>query len=180
MTEKPAAPIFNELFGDVLQPAPQPEPDPALVSEEAHAKLKRNLSIALDVHKAAMEATLPNIEIGNKRLMVEAANMTVKAALTTDKTSLKARSEKTIERVLLRLLVIRILHGCENRPEDEKKLRSTPRPELEAALGPKLLATYDKMDAAAAPGEPLKPPPSRPEPPPDPAPQEALTRAFGR
>ena len=178
MPEKPSAPIFNEVFGHILQPTSKPEPDPTLVSEEAHAKLKRNLDLALDRHHDFM--TADQVTAGDKRLALESANMTVKAALTTDRTALKAKSEKTIERLLLRLLVIRILHGRENRPEDEKKLRSTPRPELEAALGPKLLATYDKMDAAAAPGEPLKPPPSPPEPPPDPALEEALTRVFGR
>ena len=171
--------IFREVFDEVLYTAPKPAPESPLVSDtELHAKLKRNLDLALDQHHNFM--TAEQVTAGDKRLALEAANITVKAALTTDRTALKAKSERTIERVLLRLLVIRILHGRENRPEDEKKLRSTPRPELEAALGPKLLATYDKMEAAAAPGEPLKPPPSPPEPPPDAALQEALTRAFGR
>jgi len=178
MTEKPAAPIFNELFGDVLHPAPQPEPDPTLVSAEAHAKLKRNLGVALDRHHDFM--TADQVTAGDKRLALEAANNTVKAALATDRTALKAKSEKTIERVLLRLLVIRKMRGFDLTDDDVRMLRSTPRPELEAALGPQLLATYDRMEAAAAPGEPLKPPPSPPEAPRDDALQGALTRAFGR
>jgi hypothetical protein len=148
MPEKPSAPIFNEVFGHILQPTPKPEPDPTL-SEEAHAKLKRNLDVALDRHHDFM--TADQVTASDRRLALESANMTVKAALTTDRTALKAKSEKTIERALLRLLVIRILHGLQNPRELIEKLRSTPRPELEAALGPKLLATYDKMDAAAAP-----------------------------
>ena len=51
MPDKPATPIFNEVFGDILNPAaPQPEPPPDLASE-AHSKLRRNLDLALDRHQ---------------------------------------------------------------------------------------------------------------------------------
>ena len=178
MAEKPSAPIFNEVFGHILHPTPKPEPDPALVSEEAHVKLRRNLDLALDRHNDFM--TADQVTAGDKRLALEAANTTIKAALTADRTALKAKSEKTIERVLLRLLVIRIFARAREQAGGWKKLRSTPRAELEAALGPRWLSEYDRMEAAAAPGEPLKPPPSPPEAPRDDALQEALKRAFGR
>ena len=124
-----------------------PESRGTLTSEgsEAHVKLKRNLAVALDVHHDAMTLDLPNVGVGDKRLMVEAANMTVKAALTTDRTALKARSDKTIERVLLRLLFLRKMRGFDLTDDDVKMLRSAPRAELEAALGPKL-ADYDKLE----------------------------------
>jgi hypothetical protein len=162
MTEKPSAPIFNEVFADILHSNPKPEPDPTSVSEEAHAKLRRNLDVALDRHHDFMIAD--QVTAGDKRLALEAANTTVKAALTTDRTALKAKSEKTIARVLLRLLFVRKSRGLELSPEDAKMLKSAPRAEIEAALFPRQLAEYDRMEAAAAPGEPLKPPPSPPVP----------------
>jgi hypothetical protein len=176
MPEKPSAPIFNEVFGHIRHSTPKPEPDPT-VSEEAHVKLRRNLDLALNRHHDFM--TADQVTAGDKRLALEAANTTVKAALTSDRTALKARNEKTIERVLLRLLFLRRQRGYALSAEDEKMLKTAPRAELEAALGSKL-KEYDEMEAAAALGEPLKPPPSPPEPPRDDALQEALTRAFGR
>jgi hypothetical protein len=148
MTEKPTLAVFREVFGDLLrpplQPAPESEPAPT-TGEEAQAKLKRNLSLALEVHKDAMTGQLVG-EGGDKRLALEAANTTVKAALTTDRTALKARADNTIERVLLRLIVVRKYHGRENAPELVKKLHATPRAELEAALGQRWLKEYDRME----------------------------------
>ncbi len=119
---------------------------PALTVEgEAHAKLKRNLSMALEVHKQAMAQELQG-EGGDKRLALEAANTTVKAALTTDRTALKARADNTIERVLLRAIVVRAYHGRDVTPDRVKQLKSTPRAELEAALGQRWLAVYDNME----------------------------------
>ena len=133
MPEKPSAPIFNEVFGHVLQPTPKPEPDPALVSEEAHAKLKRNLDLALDRHHDFM--TAEQVTAGDKRLALESANITVKAALTTDRTALKAQSDNVIERVFLRMLFYKKVYGRDMTAEDLNRLKTTPRAELEAALG---------------------------------------------
>ena len=145
MTDKPN--VFREVFDEVLYPAPKPAPESPLVSDsEAHAKLKRNLDMALDVHKQAMSATLPDIPGGDKRLMVESANTTVKAALATDRTALKARSDNILERVLLRVIVVRKYHGREVAPKDVERLRATPRAELEAALGQRWLKEYDRME----------------------------------
>jgi hypothetical protein len=148
MTEKRALPVFNEVFGDLLRPASQPasEPEPSSTTgEKTHAKLKRNLDLALDVHKDALSFRLEG-ENSDKRFALEAANMTVKAALTTDRTALKARSEKTIERVLLRLLFIKFQGGDKLTAEDERMLRTAPRAEMEAALLPRQLAEYDRME----------------------------------
>lgn len=133
---------FDQFDRELASPPP-----PTLVSDtEAHAKLKRNLSIALDRHKEIMDFELPDIPAGDKRLALEAANMTVKAALATDKTALKARQDNTIARVLLRLLFYRKLRGREMGPDDLKRLQTAPRVELEAALGPRALAEYDQLE----------------------------------
>jgi len=147
MTEKPALPIFNEVFGDLLRPAPQPAPEPAqTIGEEANAKLKRNLDMALDVHQQAMSATLPDVPVGEKRLMVESAHMTVKAALTTDKTALKARSDNVLERVLLRCLFAAHRRGRTLNEADRERIKNAPRKDLEAALSPRQLAEYDRTE----------------------------------
>ncbi len=77
--------------------------------------------------------------------MVESANTTVKAALATDRTALKARSDNILERVLLRVIVVRKYHG-RGSPKDVERLRATPRAELEAALGQRWLKEYDRME----------------------------------
>ena len=85
MTDKPTLAVFSEVFGDSLRPAPQPTPPPAptLATEgDAHNKLQRNVDLALDVHHKFM-TTEPETA-GDKRLALEAANMSVKAALATD------------------------------------------------------------------------------------------------
>jgi hypothetical protein len=134
------------VFGDTLRPAPQPAPAPTLATEgEAHSKLQRNVDLALDVHQQAMRANLPDVPQGDKRLMVESAHATIKAALATDRTALKARQENTIEIVMLRVLFARKLHGMRSKPEDEEKLRTAPRVKLELALGARGLAEYDEL-----------------------------------
>lgn len=133
--EPPAAPL----------PAGEPEP-PHAVAAEAHAKLKRNLDLALERHEEILSQPIAEeTDVRNKRLVAEVATATVKAALTTDRTALKARSDRTIERVLLRLLFYRKLHGYPNSPQDMEMLRTAPRAELEAALGKKI-AEYDRME----------------------------------
>jgi hypothetical protein len=181
MTEKPN--VFKEVFGDALHPAPkpEPEPDPTLVSEEAHAKLKRNLTKALDRHDALMDLPIdgPAATAGDKRIVLEAANATVKAALTTDRAALKAKSDNILYRVLLRAIFIRLESGRSNTPDRLNMLRTASRTDLEAALGKKI-ADYDRMEAAAAPGEQLGPLPPPPPDPPDPELQRRLDEAFGR
>ena len=113
---------------------------------EPHAKLKRNLNLALDKHEELM-SMVPE-SVGDRRIILDAATATVKAALTTDRTALKARSEKTIERVLLRLVFLRKIGGYAVGAEDEKMLKTAPRAELEAALGPRI-ADFDRMNENA-------------------------------
>jgi hypothetical protein len=129
----PAAPV----------PADVPEP-PRAVAAEPYAKLKRNLDLALDVHKQALSASLPDVPASDKRLMVESAHATVKA-LATDRTAVKARQENTLELVMLRVLFARKRHGYASKPEDEEKLRTAPRTKLETSLGARGLAEYDAL-----------------------------------
>jgi hypothetical protein len=136
-----------DLFDKALPPRPPPPP-PTLASEgEAHQKLKRNLDLALDVHNQAMRAELPpDLPAGEKRLMVETAHVTVKAALATDRTALRARQENTLEIVMLRILFARKQRGYPIKPEDEERLRTAPRAKLEIALMPREVAEYDQLE----------------------------------
>jgi hypothetical protein len=128
-------------------PAPQPAPEPPrVIPTEAHAKLARNLDTALDVHHAAMSANLPDVPLGDKRLMVESANSTLKASFAVDRSALRARRENSIEVVMLRIYFTKKLKNIPLDPEDELKLRSTPRGKLEAALGERGLAEYDEFE----------------------------------
>ena len=139
--------LINRLAAATL-PADEPEP-PRAVASEAHAKLKRNLDLALDVHKQAMQFELPETDAGSKRLAVESATATVKAALTTDKTALKARSDNnSFKRVLLKLLFLKVQRGDALPPDRLKLLTSASREEIEAALGP-LIRDYDLMNENA-------------------------------
>jgi hypothetical protein len=122
------------------------ETRPPLTSDaEAHTKLKRNLAVALDVHNEIMTFRL-DAPPADKRLALEAANATVKAALATDRAALKARQDNALERVFLRLLYYRKVMGKELKPQDVKQLQTAPRKELEAALGQRELETYDHME----------------------------------
>ena len=176
MTEKPSLTILDEVFGAAQRTDPKPE---TLVSDntEAHSKLKRNLSKALDRQDELLDG--PTTTVGERMVIASVAATTVKAALSTDRTALKARADNVIEQVLLRAIVVRAYRGYEVRPEDVRRLKATPRGELEAALGPKWLATYDKMEAAAGPEGALKPP-SLKSSKPDPEIQSQLNEAFGR
>lgn len=128
------------------RPADEPEP-PCAVAAEAHAKLKQNLDLALERHGEILSQPIAEeTDVRSKRLVAEVATATVKAALTTDRTALKARADNTIERLLLRAIVVRRYHGRDVPPERVKQLKSTPRAELEAALGPRWLAEYDRME----------------------------------
>jgi hypothetical protein len=148
MTDKPALVVFKEVFGDTLRSAqkPVPSPAPTLATEgDAHNKLQRNVDLALDVHKKAMDANLPDVPQGDKRLMVESAHATIKAALATDRTALRAHQDNIMELVMLRVLFARKLHGYAIKSDDEEKLRSAPRLKLEAALSARQLAEYDAL-----------------------------------
>jgi hypothetical protein len=132
-------PPDTNLFGEAKGP-------PRVIAVEAHTKLARNLDLALDVHQQAMSASLPDVPQGDKRLMVESAHATVKAALATDRTALRARQENTLEIVLLRVLFARIKRGMWVKPEDAEKLRTAPRAKLETALGARQMIEYDTLE----------------------------------
>lgn len=127
---------------DLFEEIPIP-PKPTLTDEgsDAHNKLQRNVDVALDLHYEFMMADPESA--GDKRLALESANTTIKAALATDRTALKARQENTIELVMLRVLFARKMHGIASKPEDEEKLRTAPRAKLETAIGVRGLAEYD-------------------------------------
>jgi hypothetical protein len=135
----------SDLF-DMTWPAPPP--GTTLASEgEAHEQLKLNLKQALNLQKQIMGFDLsPDLTASDKRLAADAANATVKAALTTDRTALKARQDNTLERVFLRVLFHARVMGRELSPKDLERLKSAPRAELEAALSPRSLAAYDRME----------------------------------
>ena len=120
-------------------------PTPILTSEtEAHAKLKRNLAKALDRHNELLD--LPLETAGDKRIVHDAATATIKAALATDKTALKARQDNTMARVLLRLLFYRRYRGLPLSDEHLAQLRNAPRKDLEAAMSARELAMYDRLE----------------------------------
>ena len=123
-------------------------PPPTLAAEgEAHSKLKRNLSKALDVHDKILDADLPpDLPHGDKRLMLEAANATVKAALATDRAVLKARTDNVLELVFLRVLFHRKINGDTLTDQELTRLTTAPRKDIEAALvSPRLIAQYDDL-----------------------------------
>lgn len=130
---------------DRLEEALASTPSPPVLATEgdAHNKLQRNVQLALEVHHKLMSAEPENA--GDKRLALEAANMSVKAALATDRTALKARQENTMELFMLRVLFSRKRLGYDIRTEDEIKLRTAPRVKLESALGARGLAEYDTL-----------------------------------
>jgi hypothetical protein len=134
-----------DLFDQTWEP---PTSRAILTSEgEAHEQLKLNLSQALKLHKQIMNFELPpETTAGDKRLAADAANATIKAALTTDRTALKARQDNTLERLFLRVLFIAKSMGKELSSRDLDRLKNAPRAELEAALSPRFLAEYDRME----------------------------------
>lgn len=122
-------------------------PSPTLAIEgEAHEKLKRNLHLALDLHGDIMEGAQVAENASDRRLMAEVATATVKAALATDRTALKARRDNTLERLVLRVLFHRKRLGYDMAPRDLEELKNAPRVELEAALSPRWMAEYDQME----------------------------------
>jgi threonine aldolase len=127
-----------DIFDSELPAAPPPAAEPEssrVVAAEALAKLKRNLDLALERHEEILSQPIAEeVDVRKKRLVAEVATATVKAALTTDKTALKARSDNVIERVLLRAVYVRLKYGLSVRREDVERLRTTPRKELEAAF----------------------------------------------
>jgi hypothetical protein len=138
--------MFDERPSAGSLPADEPEPTRA-VATEAHAKLKRNLDLALERHEEILSRPIvEETDVRNKRLVAEVATATVKAALTTDRTALKARQENTMERLFLRYLFVKRRNGASLTLDQVVKLRSTARPELEAALGPKFMAEYDQLE----------------------------------
>jgi hypothetical protein len=138
---------------DAGEPAAQPtynEPEPPRVAAtEAHTKLKRNLDLALERHEEILSRPIAEeSDVRSKRLVAEVATATVKAALTTDRAALKARSDNITDRTLLRLLFIRYQMGLPVRPDHLERLWTAPRAEIEAALWPKQLVEYDRMKNA--------------------------------
>ena len=117
-----------------------------LIEGEAHVKLKRNLHLALDRHEQIMRDELQEMPQQAKRLIAEVATATVKAALTTDRTALKARQDNSLERVFLRVLFHRKRLGYALSEKEAERLRSASRAEIEASLGPRQLAEYDAME----------------------------------
>lgn len=119
-----------------------PEP---IVEGEAHVKLKRNLDLALDRHKEIMADELQGVPHQTQRLIADVATATVKAALATDKTALKARQDNALERVFLRVLFHRKRRGDILDHEETERLRTATRIDLEASLDARQLAEYDRM-----------------------------------
>ena len=96
------------------------------MAAEAHAKLKRNLDLALQRHEERLSQPLAEeTDLRNKRLVAEVANTTVEAALATDRNALKARQQNTIEIVMLRVLFARIRRGMASSPRITRS--SVPR-----------------------------------------------------
>ena len=121
-------------------------PEPPVVAESAaHEQLKANLDLALGVHRRAMSAELPNIPTADKRLMVESAHVTVRAALQTDSNALRARENNVLELVLWRVVFERIRRGLPVKDEDRERLRNAPRSRLEQAFSPRQMLQFDKM-----------------------------------
>jgi len=139
-----------DIFDEDPPAGPLPADEPELtraVAAEAHAKLKRNLDLALERHEEILSQPLAEeTDVRNKRLVAEVATATVKAALATDRTALKARQENTVEIVMLRVLFARIKRGMWVKPEDAEKLRTAPRAKLGIALGARGLAAYDQLE----------------------------------
>ena len=134
-----------ELFDTLIE---TPAPPKALVADdtEAHIKLKRNLLKALDRHDEFLSSELsPDMSVGDKRMVLEAATATVKAALTTDRTALKARQDNSLELVLLRALFHRKRLGYGMTANDDERLRNASRGQLEKALNSKQMETYDQL-----------------------------------
>jgi len=138
--------IFDEEPPAAPLPADEPEP-PRAVAAEAHAKLKRNLDLALERHEEILSQPIAEeTDVRNKRLVAEVATATVKAALTTDRTALKARQDNTLEIVMLRVLFHRKRMGLELEPKYVERLKNAPRAQLETALGPRQMAQYDQLE----------------------------------
>jgi hypothetical protein len=140
--------IFDGGPSAASPPADESEP-PRAVATEAHAKLRQNLDLALQRHKEMLSQRITEeTDIRNKRLVAEVATATVKAALATDRTALKARSDNIIARVLLRAIFTRLTMGLPVREEDLARLKAASRKEIEASLWPKQLEEYDRMKNA--------------------------------
>jgi len=115
--------------------------------DEAHVKLKRNLSLALDrQHEFLGAPVTPEMPVSEKRMVLEAAGATVKAALATDRTALKARQDNTLELVMLRVLFHRKRLGYELEDKYLERLKTAPRAQLEIALGPRQMMQYDQLE----------------------------------
>jgi hypothetical protein len=140
--------VFDAKPTAALSPANEPEPSRA-VATEAHAKLKRNLDLALERHEEILSQPIAGeIDVRKKRLVAEVATATIKASVTTDRTALKARSDNIIARVLLRAIFTRLVAGLPTREEDLARLKGASRKEIEASLFPRQLEEYDRMKNA--------------------------------
>jgi len=121
-------------------------PLPLASTEESHAKLQRNLSLALDLHREILSSGFSEeMPAGRQRIGLEAASQTVKAALTVDRTALKARQDDVFERCFIRMLA---MSRAPLSSELATILKRTPREKLEASLSSEDLAAYDAKSAA--------------------------------
>lgn len=114
---------------------------------EPHEQLKRNLKKALLRQDELLDVSTETV--GGQMVVAGVAATVVKAALTTDRTALKARSDNnSFKRVLLKLLFLKVQRGDALPPDRLKLLTSASREEIEAALGP-LIRDYDLMNENA-------------------------------
>jgi hypothetical protein len=97
--------VFGPSQGEALPSAvPTAEEPPRIVADGPHAKLRRNLDLALDRHAEILaKAITPESDASDKRLVAETATATVKAANSIDRTALAARQDDTLKLVLARM-----------------------------------------------------------------------------
>jgi hypothetical protein len=88
--------VFDDIFGPELNPvAPEPPPVAAqLVGGDAHAKLGRNLDLALQRQTEILSKPITDeTEPREKRLVADTAHMVVKTAAGIDASRLQARGD---------------------------------------------------------------------------------------
>jgi hypothetical protein len=147
--------IFDAVFrtSKGVEPSVSSEPEsepPNAVAGEPHAKLKRNLDLALDRHGEIMSRPITeDTDQKDRRLAAEVATATIKAANSADKNVLRAHKDDVLKRLLLRVLIYRWQRGELLGAQDLGRLRSASRAEIEAALGPRQVAEFDAAGGLA-------------------------------
>ncbi len=163
--EKPARPSGNETFLTDEQFAARWAVSPKTLRNARVAgrligfvKIGRSVryrlsDLALERHEEILSQPITEeTDLRNKRLVAEVATATVKAAISTDKTALKACRDNILERVFLRILVHQKLLGEALGPQEMDRLRRASRAEIEAALDPRTLAEFDAAAGLASLG----------------------------